>query len=504
MSSLSIQKLQMLKDKKMVRINYKIIKFSLIFLMVNAFFLTNTSAKITTTDRCETALQLMGVDASGTDRGWASLCAGVIKNDGIFQYGNWYGPGYWGGERNLHKAGLKAPVDSLDEIAMHHDYGYVIAEKYGKIYGKKYEYKLKAMADKIAVRDSMRLPKDPRKWKKVPADIEKASRYRDRMTTAFIMESDLYKNLGDATKVGDAVTSPFITWFDKIDYEQIPDLKKFKMEVSSHIRGWEKDVAKKKQEEKKEKEKKTREEAVKRAKEIREKVKEQLEEKKKQAKEIREKVKEQLEKKRKLMEAEAKKEKAKKAKEARERLKKKIAQSKKEQIQAPKSYENMTPKERRDALKQNDDKAWEALQKELSSELEEEGENGEKSQPKSDKEVEVLPVKIVTTASYDGDYSAGEFRNIVTTTVTLSFWNVGSKVTGYGGVTMKSRSVSSLNGSNVESNCKGTFSGGPNGVIRLYGSCAGATLKVNAGRSVSGGGMNFSISNPSAFEYWNK
>ena len=86
--------------------------------------------------------------------------------------------------------------------------------------------------------------------------------------------------------------------------------------------------------------------------------------------------------------------------------------------------------------------------------------------------------------------------------MTLSFWNVGSQVAGYGGATMKSRSVSSFNGVSTESHCRGTFSGGPNGVIRLYGDCKGSTLQVNGGRSVSGGGIVFPISNPSAFQYW--
>lgn len=171
---------------------------------------TEGRAALAVRDRCEQALKMMGVNTGGTDRGWASLCAGVIKNEPITRYGKWYGPGYWGGGEDPNKAGLAGPVDSLDEVAMRHDFGYVIAEKYGKIYGKQYEFQLKAMADRVAVQDAMKLPLDPKKWDRAPADPAAASRYRDRIITGFIIESDLYKNLADATKVGDVVTSPFI------------------------------------------------------------------------------------------------------------------------------------------------------------------------------------------------------------------------------------------------------------------------------------------------------
>jgi len=256
---------------------------------------------------------------------------------------------------------------------------------------------------------------------------------------------------------------------------------------------------------------KKREESRKKAKEIRQKVREEL--KKKQEKEIKEKsddiaiVSEDG-----IETGEGNENKEIKAEEARKRLKTKIAESKKDAKEASerrkkrkeqkdKSYQDMTPKERREALKRNDDDAWEALQKDLLGESANEDAE-EKSQTKRDEQLEIPPVRIVTTASFDGDYSAGKFRNIVTTTMTLSFWNVGSQVAGYGGATMKSRSVSSFNGTSTESYCGGTFSGGPNGIIRLYGDCAGSTLQVNGGRSVSGGGMIFSISNPSAFQYW--
>ncbi len=427
---------------------------------------------------------MMGVETQGTERGWASLCAGVIKNEPITRYGNWYGPGYWGGGEDPDKAGLKAPVDSLDAIAMRHDYGYLVAEKYGKIYGKQYEYRLKALADMAAVRDSMKLPEDPAKWDKVPADIEAASRYRDRIITGFIMESDLYKNLADATKVGDAVTSPFITWFDEIDYSHIPDLEKLDREVSSHINGWKKEVDKYEADEKKIREHREREKA-------------------RQEKEFQEA--DAAEKSRKETDEKQRRE----AEEARKRLEEKIRESKQEPTPDPeqkKSYGEMTPEERREALKQNDDEAWNALQRELTGadagEGEKEEEQAQKGQPIGDSPSDIPPVKITASGSIDEDYSADGIANIVTTTMSLSFWNVGGQVPGYGGATMKSRSVSSLNGSTFESSCSGTFSGGPNGVIRLGGDCDGMTLGIQGGTSIDMEDLVLTISNPSAFSYW--
>ncbi len=455
------------------------LKTILIVTLVNLSLTNTLIAKISTTDQCAAALQLMNIDTRGTNRGYAALCAGVVEWEPLARYGNWYGPGYWGGDTKIHKAGLKAPVDSLDEIAMHHDFGYVIAEKYGKIYGKQYEFKLKAIADKIAVRDSMNLPKDPSKWDKVPADIEAASRYRDRMTTGFILESELYKKLGDATKVGDAVTSPFITWFDKIDYEHIPDMDKFEREVESHINGWKKEVA---TEEKKEKEAK--------------KIAEALEEKKLQAQTQKEKVEK---------ENVAKKEKD--AEEARKRLKQKIEESKKEELNTKKkTYEEMSPEERREALKNNDEEAWDAIKKELIDDTKSNTEVQQEEISKQSDEMskDIPPIHLTAASSYEEDYSFGEFKNIVTTTITASFWNVGSQVSGYGGATIKNKSVSSLNGSTSESKCTGTFSGGPNGVIHLYGECSGMSLNLKNGQSLNIDGMSLKVSDPSAFKYWEK
>jgi hypothetical protein len=75
-------------------------------------------------------------------------------------YGNWFGPGWWGGSKSLSAPGDGAPVDSMDEIAMRHDFGYLVAEQQGKIFGKKEEYRLKAIADSIAAEEAQKLNED--------------------------------------------------------------------------------------------------------------------------------------------------------------------------------------------------------------------------------------------------------------------------------------------------------------------------------------------------------
>lgn len=448
-------------------------------------------AALSARDRCEQALTMMGVStAERTERGWASLCAGVINNEPITRYGKWYGPGYWGGAENADKAGLAAPVDSLDEVAQRHDYGYLVAEKYGKIYGKQYEYKLKAMADKIAVRDAMKLPEDPAKWEKVPADIEAAKRYHDRIITGFILESDIYKNLADATKVGDAITSPFITMFDRIDYSHVPDVEKFDREVASYINGWKKDVAKQAEEDKK-----TRDPADGR-------------------KAGQEKSPSDAEPKGQTDKERAAKEKA-EADAARKRLEDKIRDSKQEpeekakpEAEKKKSYADMTPEERREALKNNDPEAWDALKAGLTGEdrqaAAEEEPDEANPPPPADTDVDITPVRVTASGSMDDDYSAGGFTNIVTTTITVSFWNVGSQVSGYGDASFHRRSVASLNGASEEESCGGSFSGGPNGVLSFSGACAGTKLGLRGGSTISADGVTLTVSNPDAFSAWQK
>lgn len=166
-------------------------------------------AKLTRKRKCELAVTLIAMKVRGNLtrselEGWTALCEGLQEDDEpIFRYGNWYGPGYWGGYEHPTMAGPKAPVDSLDEVAMRHDFGYLLAEitgrtyaaLYGEEYGKSVEHQLRGIADAIAVRDSKRLPHDPALWPnppKTPEGIEKAKRYRARIITGFTYEAQAY------------------------------------------------------------------------------------------------------------------------------------------------------------------------------------------------------------------------------------------------------------------------------------------------------------------------
>ena len=108
-------------------------------------------------------------------------------------YGNWFGPGWWGGSKSLSAPGDGAPVDSMDEIAMHHDFGYLVAEQQGKIFGKKEEYRLKAIADSIAAEEAEKLNEDVNKWEHKPQYASIAQINRNVMIKTFTVESPYYQ-----------------------------------------------------------------------------------------------------------------------------------------------------------------------------------------------------------------------------------------------------------------------------------------------------------------------
>jgi hypothetical protein len=114
---------------------------------------------------------------------WDGTFAGEGRNT-IIRYGNWYGPGWWGGSEDPKRVGLLPPIDALDAIAQKHDFGYQVAEELGKGRPELESY-YKAMADGIAVRDAMALPKDPALWSPPPNNIAQARVYRDRIAVGF-------------------------------------------------------------------------------------------------------------------------------------------------------------------------------------------------------------------------------------------------------------------------------------------------------------------------------
>lgn len=163
-------------------------------------------------------------------KGVESLTEGMRKDDTIFRYGNWYGPGWWGGGTDKDKPGNMEPVDELDAAAQRHDYGYLVAEKMGKIYGKAEEYRLKAIADAIAVEDARRLDPDPSKWDPPASDPEKASRYRDRIITGFHYEAMAYEKAWEAGRGGES--------WEMRNHNQKLDREYFERHVQIHVDHW--------------------------------------------------------------------------------------------------------------------------------------------------------------------------------------------------------------------------------------------------------------------------
>ncbi len=117
----------------------------------------------------------------------AAAAAGDLFHGGsnvVQRYGNWLGPGWWGGSELDSRAGMSAPVDDLDAAAQKHDFGYQLAEELGRGRpGVEGTYKL--MADIIAIRDAMRLDTDPARWAHPPKDPVLAQTFVKRLVISF-------------------------------------------------------------------------------------------------------------------------------------------------------------------------------------------------------------------------------------------------------------------------------------------------------------------------------
>jgi hypothetical protein len=113
---------------------------------------------------------------------WDTVMGG--EGETRFRYGNWYGPGWWGGSELANRAGGLPPIDALDAVAQKHDFGYEIAESLGKG-NKRLEAHYKALADIIAVRDTLALSSDPTRWNPPARDPSLARKYRERIALGF-------------------------------------------------------------------------------------------------------------------------------------------------------------------------------------------------------------------------------------------------------------------------------------------------------------------------------
>ena len=136
---------------------------------------------------------------------WDTVVAG--EGDTRFRYGNWYGPGWWGGSELDNRAGVLPPVDALDAVAQKHDFGYELAEKLGR-HDPRLEAHYKAVADAIAVRDTLRLPKDPRQWKPPAKDPDLARRYVERIALGFPNYQQRLNELKSAIPLAPDITDP--------------------------------------------------------------------------------------------------------------------------------------------------------------------------------------------------------------------------------------------------------------------------------------------------------
>jgi hypothetical protein len=122
---------------------------------------------------------------------------------------------------------------------------------------------------------------------------------------------------------------------------------------------------------------------------------------------------------------------------------------------------------------------------------------------------QITPQQVSVPFETHGDYSSGEFKNIVTCKFVVTFWNVGALVPGYGNATIKGTCTASLNGASAAMNATGTFSGGPNGTITFSvdtgegGGDMGGTIQLNNGQTATmeEGGTR-PLSNPGAFANW--
>ncbi len=134
----------------------------------------------------------------------------------------------------------------------------------------------------------------------------------------------------------------------------------------------------------------------------------------------------------------------------------------------------------------------------------EEGEEGTEETPNPAGATDIPPVRVTAKVVFDGDYSFQEFKNIVTTVVNLSFWNVGDLVPGYGGVTVNVTNTASLNGVTEKVSGTGTFSGGPNGLFNLTVGGKNVRGALVNGAGISYGGKQGTVDNPKAFMPWEK
>lgn len=89
---------------------------------------------------------------------------------------------------------------------------------------------------------------------------------------------------------------------------------------------------------------------------------------------------------------------------------------------------------------------------------------------------------------------------VMKTTFTLTFWNLGAYAPQYSKVRLDV--INSTDTTSDKGVMSGTFSGGPNGVIRIQSDDETILFQLNNGTELIGKGMTIPVSNPAAFANW--
>lgn len=157
----------------------------------------------------------------------------------VMRYGNWLGPGWWGGSELDSRPGMLAPIDDLDRTAQRHDFGYQIAEELGR--GRPgVEGTYRMIADIIAIRDTLLLDRDPAKWAHPPKDVALARTFVQRLVISF---DYVWKRVNEfkSKELGRDDIADLDTLNRMLD--GLPDVAKFEAEQRKRVRQWEADYA---------------------------------------------------------------------------------------------------------------------------------------------------------------------------------------------------------------------------------------------------------------------
>jgi len=157
----------------------------------------------------------------------------------MWRYGNWLGPGWWGGSELPNRAGMLPPVDDLDRTAQRHDYGYEIAEELGKGRpGVTGTYMV--IADLIAIRDTLMLDRDPRKWAHPPKNVELAETFVKRLVVSF---EDLQVRINKLHSI--RFGRDDLTDLDTLNrmLDGLPDVAQFEAMQRQRVKKWEQEYA---------------------------------------------------------------------------------------------------------------------------------------------------------------------------------------------------------------------------------------------------------------------